>query len=74
MSEQSNNECLIVVRMGPIHTCICCRLLVGAPRAKALRGQKSAVTGGLYNCDMSSTTSDCSRVIFDNDGETLADI
>uniref|UniRef100_A0A3Q4N8P1 Integrin, alpha 6b n=1 Tax=Neolamprologus brichardi TaxID=32507 RepID=A0A3Q4N8P1_NEOBR len=42
-------------------------LLVGAPRAKALSGQKSNVTGGLYNCDMSSTTSDCSRVIFDND-------
>uniref|UniRef100_A0A3P8NWG7 Uncharacterized protein n=1 Tax=Astatotilapia calliptera TaxID=8154 RepID=A0A3P8NWG7_ASTCA len=42
-------------------------LLVGAPRAKALSRQKSAVTGGLYNCDMSTTTSDCSRVIFDND-------
>uniref|UniRef100_A0A668ULN4 Integrin, alpha 6b n=1 Tax=Oreochromis aureus TaxID=47969 RepID=A0A668ULN4_OREAU len=42
-------------------------LLVGAPRAKALRGQKSAVTGGLYNCDMSTTTSGCNRVIFDND-------
>uniref|UniRef100_A0A669DWZ9 Integrin, alpha 6b n=1 Tax=Oreochromis niloticus TaxID=8128 RepID=A0A669DWZ9_ORENI len=42
-------------------------LLVGAPRAKALRGQKSAVTGGLYNCNMSSPTSGCNRVIFDND-------
>uniref|UniRef100_A0A3B3ZHF0 Uncharacterized protein n=1 Tax=Periophthalmus magnuspinnatus TaxID=409849 RepID=A0A3B3ZHF0_9GOBI len=27
-------------------------LLVGAPRAKALRGHKSKVTGGLYACDM----------------------
>ncbi|KAL3988336.1 potassium voltage-gated channel Eag-related subfamily H member 6 [Sarotherodon galilaeus] len=42
-------------------------LLVGAPRAKAMRGQKSAVTGGLYNCDMNSTTTGCNRVIFDND-------
>lgn len=42
-------------------------LLVGAPRAKALAGQKSKVTGGLYNCDMSSSSTSCSRVIFDND-------
>ncbi|TNM97823.1 hypothetical protein fugu_014069 [Takifugu bimaculatus] len=39
-------------------------LLVGAPRAKALRGQKSAVTGGLYRCDMNRN--DCSRIDFDN--------
>ncbi|XP_061588011.1 integrin alpha-6-like isoform X2 [Cololabis saira] len=42
-------------------------LLVGAPRAKALSGQKAKVTGGLFNCDMSSTSTDCSRVNFDND-------
>ncbi|XP_018532519.1 integrin alpha-6 isoform X1 [Lates calcarifer] len=42
-------------------------LLVGAPRAKALSGQKSKVTGGLYNCDMSSTSPGCNRVVFDND-------
>lgn len=41
-------------------------LLVGAPKAKALSGQKAKVTGGLYSCDMSST--DCFRVNFD-DGE-----
>uniref|UniRef100_UPI0037E88D0B integrin alpha-6-like n=1 Tax=Semicossyphus pulcher TaxID=241346 RepID=UPI0037E88D0B len=41
-------------------------LLVGAPRAKALNGQKSQVTGGLYNCDMSSSTAGCLRVDFDN--------
>uniref|UniRef100_A0AAQ5YKE7 Integrin alpha-2 domain-containing protein n=1 Tax=Amphiprion ocellaris TaxID=80972 RepID=A0AAQ5YKE7_AMPOC len=42
-------------------------LLVGAPRAKALSGQKAKVTGGLYSCDMSSTSAGCSRVDFDND-------
>uniref|UniRef100_A0A8C7P9Q6 Integrin, alpha 6b n=1 Tax=Oncorhynchus mykiss TaxID=8022 RepID=A0A8C7P9Q6_ONCMY len=39
-------------------------LLVGAPRAKALGGQMSKVTGGLYNCD--TTSSSCNRVEFDN--------
>ncbi|CAG01993.1 unnamed protein product, partial [Tetraodon nigroviridis] len=39
-------------------------LLVGAPRAKALRGQTSSITGGLYRCDMDRD--DCSRVEFDN--------
>ncbi|CAL9688874.1 unnamed protein product [Knipowitschia caucasica] len=42
-------------------------LLVGAPRAKALKGQKSKVTGGLYACDMTSTSPSCDRVIFDNE-------
>ncbi|KAK2822245.1 hypothetical protein Q5P01_022310 [Channa striata] len=42
-------------------------LLVGAPRAKALKGQRSKITGGLYNCDLSSTSSTCPRVNFDND-------
>ncbi|XP_033961118.1 integrin alpha-6-like isoform X1 [Pseudochaenichthys georgianus] len=41
-------------------------LLVGAPRAKAMSGQTSKVTGGLYNCDMTSTSTSCSRVQFDN--------
>ncbi|XP_029309406.1 integrin alpha-6-like [Cottoperca gobio] len=41
-------------------------LLVGAPRAKALRGQTSKVTGGLYNCDMTSSSSSCNRVLFDD--------
>ncbi|KAM4552270.1 integrin alpha-6-like [Odontesthes bonariensis] len=48
-------------------------LLIGAPRAKALNGQRSKVTGGLYSCDMSSTTKACTRVIFDNQ-ETEEDI
>lgn len=52
--------------------CVCFRLLVGAPRAKALKGQKSKVTGGLYSCDMSSTSAGCDRVNFDNDGEISA--
>lgn len=42
-------------------------LLVGAPRAKALKGQKANVTGGLYNCDVTSSSSSCVRVNFDND-------
>uniref|UniRef100_A0A4W5PUR0 Integrin, alpha 6b n=1 Tax=Hucho hucho TaxID=62062 RepID=A0A4W5PUR0_9TELE len=42
-------------------------LLVGAPRAKALRGQKAKITGGLYNCDTTSTSSSCNRVQFDDD-------
>ncbi|XP_041659275.1 integrin alpha-6-like [Cheilinus undulatus] len=41
-------------------------LLVGAPRAKALSGQISKVTGGLYSCDMSSSSATCDRVNFDN--------
>lgn len=45
-------------------------LLVGAPRAKALTGQKSKVTGGLYTCDMSSSSPGCTRVIFDNNENT----
>ncbi|XP_041659273.1 integrin alpha-6-like isoform X2 [Cheilinus undulatus] len=45
-------------------------LLVGAPRAKALSGQTSKVTGGLYSCDMSSTSAGCDRVNFDNNEDT----
>lgn len=52
---------------------VCYRLLVGAPRAKALRGQTSKVTGGLYNCDMSTNSNACSRVVFDNTGEISTD-
>ncbi|RXN02825.1 integrin alpha-6-like protein [Labeo rohita] len=46
-------------------------LLVGAPKAKALPGQKSKVTGGMYNCDINSAGQSCQRVMFDND-ENLA--
>ncbi|MEQ2261586.1 Integrin alpha-6, partial [Xenotaenia resolanae] len=47
--------------------CVCCRLLVGAPQAKALNKQKSLVTGGLYKCEISSNPSACERIIFDNE-------
>lgn len=52
--------------------CFRCRLLVGAPRARALSGQKASVTGGLYSCDMSSPN--CRRITFDNSGEISAGI
>lgn len=52
-------------------SCFCFRLLVGAPRAKALRGQTSSITGGLYRCDMDRD--DCSRVEFDNMGKKPTD-
>lgn len=55
------------------HLCMCCRLLVGAPRAKALGGQKAKVTGGLFNCDTSSTSTSCTRINFDNDGKIHAE-
>ncbi|KAM8851137.1 integrin alpha-6-like isoform 2-T2 [Spinachia spinachia] len=45
-------------------------LLVGAPTAKGLPGHKAKVTGGLYNCDMTSASRDCNRVIFDNEEDT----
>ncbi|XP_051745804.1 integrin alpha-6b isoform X2 [Ctenopharyngodon idella] len=47
-------------------------LLVGAPRAKALSNQKSQITGGMYNCDITSTSQSCQRVMFDNE-ENLSD-
>uniref|UniRef100_A0A3B5LIG8 Integrin alpha-2 domain-containing protein n=1 Tax=Xiphophorus couchianus TaxID=32473 RepID=A0A3B5LIG8_9TELE len=47
-------------------------LLVGAPQAKALNGQKSKVTGGIYKCEMSSNSDACSRVVFDNNDKNLA--
>ncbi|KAM4605583.1 integrin alpha-6-like [Polymixia lowei] len=42
-------------------------LLVGAPTAKALSGQRAKVTGGLYSCDFSTPSSSCNRVDFDNE-------
>lgn len=54
-----------------IYSCSCQRLLVGAPRAKALSRQKSKVTGGLYSCEMTSDA--CTRVDFDNAGEIFAE-
>ncbi|XP_059199764.1 integrin alpha-6-like [Centropristis striata] len=45
-------------------------LLVGAPRAKAWPGQKAKVIGGLYTCDMASTSTSCTRVEFDKSEDT----
>uniref|UniRef100_A0A8C2Q816 Integrin, alpha 6b n=1 Tax=Cyprinus carpio TaxID=7962 RepID=A0A8C2Q816_CYPCA len=42
-------------------------LLVGAPKAKALSGQKSTITGGMYRCDINSPSQFCQRVMFDNE-------
>nr|XP_043896450.1 integrin alpha-6-like isoform X1 [Solea senegalensis] len=42
-------------------------LLVGAPLAKSIPGQTSTTTGGLYRCDMSSSSSSCTRINFDSD-------
>uniref|UniRef100_A0A8C2KQM2 Integrin, alpha 6b n=1 Tax=Cyprinus carpio TaxID=7962 RepID=A0A8C2KQM2_CYPCA len=44
-------------------------LLVGAPKAKALSGQKSTITGGMYRCDINSPSQFCQRVMFDNEGK-----
>lgn len=44
------------------------RLLIGAPRAKALSKQGASITGGLYSCDITTHTDDCERIEFDNDG------
>uniref|UniRef100_A0A6Q2ZQ93 Integrin alpha-2 domain-containing protein n=1 Tax=Esox lucius TaxID=8010 RepID=A0A6Q2ZQ93_ESOLU len=42
------------------------KLLVGAPKAKALNGQKSKITGGLYDCDSPLISTSCNRLQFDN--------
>lgn len=44
------------------------RLLIGAPRDRALGRQISNITGGLYKCEISLST-DCERIEFDNEGE-----
>ncbi|XP_061776901.1 integrin alpha-6-like isoform X2 [Nerophis ophidion] len=42
-------------------------LLVGAPKASGLNHQTAKVTGGLFSCDMSSSSEGCDRVNFDNE-------
>ncbi|KAM8806520.1 integrin alpha-6 isoform 3-T3 [Eudromia elegans] len=42
-------------------------LLVGAPREKAFPSQQANRTGGLYSCDITSASSRCTRVVFDED-------
>ncbi|MBN3326404.1 ITA6 protein, partial [Atractosteus spatula] len=44
-------------------------LLVGSPRAKALKNQKANVTGGLYSCEISPQLGDCKRIEFDNEAD-----
>uniref|UniRef100_A0A8C5PTR3 Integrin subunit alpha 6 n=1 Tax=Leptobrachium leishanense TaxID=445787 RepID=A0A8C5PTR3_9ANUR len=41
-------------------------LLVGAPRTKAFPAQKSNVTGGLFSCDILSSSPGCTRIVFDD--------
>lgn len=48
-------------------------VLVGAPKAKKLSKQQSQITGGLYNCDMTSIEATCPRVNFDNDEDVRSE-
>ncbi|XP_053326469.1 integrin alpha-6 isoform X2 [Spea bombifrons] len=41
-------------------------LLVGAPRTKGFPLQKANVTGGLFACDVTSPSSTCTRIVFDD--------
>uniref|UniRef100_A0A8B9D0K2 Integrin subunit alpha 6 n=1 Tax=Anser brachyrhynchus TaxID=132585 RepID=A0A8B9D0K2_9AVES len=43
------------------------RLLVGAPREKAFPSQQANRTGGLYSCDITSSNTRCTRVVFDEE-------
>ncbi|CAL8321768.1 unnamed protein product [Merluccius merluccius] len=40
-------------------------LLIGAPRARALGSQRANITGGLYRCDLTTSSRDCERIQFD---------
>uniref|UniRef100_A0A493TEK7 Integrin subunit alpha 6 n=1 Tax=Anas platyrhynchos platyrhynchos TaxID=8840 RepID=A0A493TEK7_ANAPP len=42
-------------------------LLVGAPREKAFPSQQANRTGGLYSCDIMSSNTRCTRVVFDEE-------
>uniref|UniRef100_A0A8C3BUZ3 Integrin subunit alpha 6 n=1 Tax=Cairina moschata TaxID=8855 RepID=A0A8C3BUZ3_CAIMO len=42
-------------------------LLVGAPREKAFPSQQANRTGGLYSCDITSSNTHCTRVVFDEE-------
>ncbi|XP_052004791.1 integrin alpha-6 isoform X1 [Xyrauchen texanus] len=48
-------------------------LLIGAPKARALSNQRANITGGLYSCDITTHTDDCTRVEFDNDVDVLVE-
>ncbi|XP_035531993.1 integrin alpha-6 isoform X2 [Morone saxatilis] len=47
-------------------------LLVGAPTARALGKQTANITGGLYQCEITQS-SDCERVVFDNEEDVLTE-
>ncbi|TSL89896.1 Integrin alpha-6 [Bagarius yarrelli] len=42
-------------------------LLIGAPHAKALPGQKANRTGGLYRCKFTTESDDCERIPIDTE-------
>ncbi|KAM9188894.1 integrin alpha-6 isoform 2-T2 [Mergus octosetaceus] len=46
-------------------------LLVGAPREKAFPSQQANRTGGLYSCDITSSNTHCTRVVFDEESFSL---
>ncbi|XP_049325658.1 integrin alpha-6b isoform X1 [Astyanax mexicanus] len=48
-------------------------VLVGAPKAKKLSKQQSQITGGLYNCDVTTIEATCPRVNFDNDEDVRSE-
>uniref|UniRef100_A0A8C2JHL8 Integrin subunit alpha 6 n=1 Tax=Cyprinus carpio TaxID=7962 RepID=A0A8C2JHL8_CYPCA len=58
----SHNDSFILFSFISLH-----RLLIGAPRARALSNQGANITGGLYSCDITTHPDDCTRVDFDND-------
>ncbi|XP_051259735.1 integrin alpha-6 isoform X2 [Dicentrarchus labrax] len=47
-------------------------LLIGAPRARALGKQTANITGGLYQCEITQS-SDCERIVFDNEENVLTE-
>ncbi|XP_048032685.1 integrin alpha-6 isoform X2 [Megalobrama amblycephala] len=42
-----------------------CRLLIGAPRAKALPVQNANISGGLYKCKFTTQSDECERIPVD---------
>lgn len=46
------------------------RLLIGAPRARALGQQTANITGGLYKCEITQSNK-CERIQFDSEGEFI---
>ncbi|KAJ6656444.1 hypothetical protein lerEdw1_003732 [Lerista edwardsae] len=58
--------CAVLAQHAQLTLCsLSFRLLVGAPQAAALPGQKANRTGGLYACPLTHETNDCKRVTID---------